>query len=76
MPEKPDHLAFEQRRASALAGAADDLAGCLVDGKEIGAVDRDAGQAKTGSTVDIAVDGRRVIDGGRLGIAIVLDDKK
>jgi hypothetical protein len=44
MPE-PDHLALEQRRAAALAGATDDLAG-LADAKEIGAVDKTPGRPK------------------------------
>ena len=35
MAEEADHLAFQQGRAAAFAGASDNLAGRLVDGEEI-----------------------------------------
>src|SRR4029079_12239276 len=52
-----------------------DLAGGLVDGEEVGAVDGDAGQPEAGRTVDVRIDGDRVVARGRFGVAVVLDDE-
>ena len=75
MAEEADHLAFEKRRAAALTRPPDDLAGGLIDGEEVGAVDSDPGQAEAGGAVDVAIAGHRLFDRGRFRVAVVLDDE-
>src|ERR1700728_182924 len=75
MAEVAGELHLDERRAAALPRPGDRLAGGLVDGEEVEAVDDHAGHAESGRAVGNVVAGHRPGAGRALGVPVVLGDE-
>src|SRR6516164_4676457 len=73
--EVAGELHLDERRAAAAAGAGDRLAGRLVHGEEVEAVDDHARHAEPGRAVGDVVAGHRPGTGRGLGVTVVLGDE-